>query len=586
MYKIYSTLLIAFISTAINAQDFKCGTDQIHNKLIKTNMEYARSYAENAQKWSSYAKSKDDAKFRQSASTTVYEIPVVFHIMHTGEAIGSSENPSDETIFALMEELNQKFHATWTGNPSPENGGVDVPIIFKLAKRTPTCEPSNGINRIDASQVPDYLNYGIAMFAWENGANEDTLKALSIWPNTQYLNIWIVTDIQGGVAGVAGFAYLGVGPEEVDGIVLKSTHMSWAITHEVGHSLGLRHTFDGSTNSTMCPPNVDCTLYGDRVCDTDPHPMLSTAVCPLTTNLCTGASLYPIVHNFMNYTSCPNRFTAGQKDLMLFTLTNDRLGLTTSLGDDEPATTNPISAPILACVVPETINFESGGMGGVNNVFLSDLVYLSQGWESEYITSYYIDKSIPDCMMLSESVANLLVANTYTITVTSSYPQNVRGWIDFNNDGVFSNSEMVISRNGTLNFESHIGEFNIPATSVLNTSLRMRIASDLQYFPPPQPCTALEWGQTVDFVVIIKDNLSVQDIKLAAFTIYPIPAKNLLNFSEQLDKVEIYTIDGKKAFSDNHKTLINIENLQAGTYILKGVINSTNQTVTKLIVKE
>ena len=582
MHKIYFTLLIAFISTAINAQDFVCGADQIHNKLMETNIEYAMFYAEKAQKWSSYAKSKDDAEFRQSASTTIYEIPVVFHIMHTGEAIGSIKNPSDATIFALMDELNQKFHASWTGNPSAENGGVDVPIIFKLAKRTPTCEPSNGINRIDASQVPDYFNYGIAYGGSENGANAVDLQALSIWPNTQYLNIWIVTNIQGGYAG---YAYFPGALANIDGIVLKSNQMSRAITHEVGHSLGLRHTFEGSVNSTMCPPNLDCTLDGDMICDTDPHVKMSTGACPLNTNICTGTSFSPIVHNIMNYTSCPNRFTAGQRDRMLFTLINYRLGLTTSYGDDEPGISIPVSSPVLACT-PAPIELPNNIFNvGVRNVFLADLAYTSNGYSGDNY-NYYIDHSLSqNCMTQTQPVANLFPGNTYTITITTGWdPENVRGWIDFNNDGVFKNSEKIISNNGILNNETHLAEFTVPLSAALDTSLRMRIASDFSSIP--QPCSSRKYGQTEDFIVRITDNLSVKNSEKALFKIYPIPAKNLLNFSEQLDKVEIYTIDGKKAFSDNHKTLINIESLQAGTYILKGLINSTNQTFTKLIVKE
>ena len=166
-------------------------------------------------------------------------------------------------------------------------------------------------------------------------------------------------------------------------------------------------------------------------------------------------------------------------------------------------------------------------------------------------------------MMRPPLIANLLLGDLYKVTVTTGYnAENVRGWIDFDNDGFFSESEMIISHNGTLSYESHLGEFIIPSSAVLETSLRMRIASDFNLMP--EPCSTRQYGQTEDFIVKISDILSIV----------------------MLDKIEIFTIDGKKAFSDTHKSSINIESLQIGTYILKGFINDTNQKVTRLIIKE
>ena len=582
MYKIYPTFILLLFSTSIYSQDLTCGTDQIHNNLMETNIEYAETYYNQAQQWSSFQKATEDIKNKQSSNSTVYEVPVVFHIIHTGDATGSITNPSDATIFALVEELNQKFHSIWSGNPSAENGGVDVPIIFKLAQRTPKCAPSIGINRINASQLSDYHTYGIAYEGSENGAPEVDLKALSIWPNNEYLNIWIVTYIQGGYAG---YAYYPGASSNVDGIVIRSDQLSWAITHEVGHSLGLRHTFNGSTNSTMCPPNLDCVVDGDMVCDTDPHPKLSTADCPLSTNLCTGTSFYPVVHNIMNYTYCPDRFTAGQKERMLFTLRNNRISLTTSFGDDLPSPSIVTTPPALACIPAENTAANNNFNVGVQNVFLADLAYSSNGYTGDNF-NYYIDHSIPQqCMMRPPLIANLLLGDLYKVTVTTGYnAENVRGWIDFDNDGFFSESEMIISHNGTLSYESHLGEFIIPSSAVLETSLRMRIASDFNLMP--EPCSTRQYGQTEDFIVKISDILSIQNYKLSNFKIYPNPTSNVLNLSVMLDKIEIFTIDGKKAFSDTHKSSINIESLQIGTYILKGFINDTNQKVTRLIIKE
>eukprot|EP01038_Epipyxis_sp_PR26KG_P003163 gene3163-4483_t len=117
------------------------------------------------------------------------------------------------------------------------------------------------------------------------------LKELIRWDPTRYLNIWLVNEITSLNMGssMAGYAYYPAAHgTPIDGIVNEAAlfgatqNSSKVHIHEVGHYLGLYHTFEGGCT------NADCQTDGDHVCDTPPDNSTAAVPCSPAPNTCTS----------------------------------------------------------------------------------------------------------------------------------------------------------------------------------------------------------------------------------------------------------------------------------------------------------
>ena len=101
------------------------------------------------------------------------------------------------------------------------------------------------------------------------------------------------------------------------------------LTHEMGHYMGLYHTFETVFNTTGndCPDDNDCATQGDLICDTHPHKITD---CGSTS--CPGSGdLNNSFFNYMSYCGPLTRFTQGQKTrVRLILFSQYRIGLITS----------------------------------------------------------------------------------------------------------------------------------------------------------------------------------------------------------------------------------------------------------------
>jgi hypothetical protein len=113
---------------------------------METNEEYRLQLFENNENIKNYILNNAHDRSNQT-----YVIPVVVHVIHLGEAVGTGNNISDAQILEAIQGLNNRF--------SNSNGmSVDFNMEFCLAVRDPNNQPTNGINRVDGSAINGYAS--------------------------------------------------------------------------------------------------------------------------------------------------------------------------------------------------------------------------------------------------------------------------------------------------------------------------------------------------------------------------------------------------------------------------------------------
>lgn len=296
-------VLLSFLGLALAGVSFgqqveKCGTNQMYEAFRTQYPELSEDLVPLDDLFSGAKMFNTTGTFEAKAAP--YRIPVVVHVLH----MYGTSNISDAYVYDLIDQLNLDYSAT---NPDisevhPNFTAVigDAQVEFVLASKDPIGNCTNGIEHVWSHES-----------VGGEGSSSPQFHKVGQWDRSHYFNIWIMDDIGPGLLGYATFPTMVDGSGFWrDGVVVRNDNsvLGRTLTHEVGHWLGLCHTF-GCTGTA-----------GDDICEDDnamdTPPTDGSWDCPLNEDECDPGVTIENVQNYMDYRSCLRNFTQDQVAIM------------------------------------------------------------------------------------------------------------------------------------------------------------------------------------------------------------------------------------------------------------------------------
>ncbi|MFA6151634.1 MAG: M43 family zinc metalloprotease [Chitinophagaceae bacterium] len=256
--------------TAMAQSTSPCGTDDVYRRLSGLYPEIAERNEALSKEIAAKLSTSDWSKFSKTTDddgTTVYHVPLVFHVIHDY----GTEYVTDASIVKSVADINlmfNKMNADTSKVIPPFKGFINnsstryignARIQWHLATIDPDGNPTNGITRRRS-----YLT--------KSGGD---LSKFDQWPSSSYMNIWLINTFSSRTgSSVLAYAYKPATGDVIpywDGVISKTNGFDQynTLTHELGHELNLDHTWGGNND-----PGMGCG-GDDDVDDTPPtegHP--------------------------------------------------------------------------------------------------------------------------------------------------------------------------------------------------------------------------------------------------------------------------------------------------------------------------
>jgi len=447
-----------------------CGTDFFHNQKMKTDEAYRIRHNKSTE-----AIKKITSQPYKIAAGGISQIPVVVHVMHKGEAVGTGTNISDDDVKKGIKYLNNYWRKV-SGSPG-FGDGVDMKIEFVLAIQDENGNCTTGIDRVNMSGVPAYVSNGVNRSStngipdYDATGGVNSLKEYSVWDPTKYYNVWIVDEIDNkncfsGGSYTAGYAYYASSHGQLyDGSVvlicsyLNETDVTWA--HEMGHAFNLPHTFDDDdTNgddvvvkcgddgiadtpkhkrTSSISPSIyfNCTNSDANACD----PTFNQVINPDNGFTRNSGTHQDHMHNYMDYTGCSTEFTGGQRTVTSAALSTQRASFLTS--------------PALTPTAPATVFFTSSA----TNVCLGNAI------------TFYDESSCTPNTYTNSTYTNISFLWTFNNNVNSPITSTLQNpTITFPNTGVYDVTLAVTNSHGTTSLQK-IGNIAVTPGVVASCSI-------------------------------------------------------------------------------------------------------------------
>lgn len=458
-------------------QIIRCATDQRVQMLFKAFPE-KKSLAERLS-----AMAPNNALRAPKRMQSIVYLPVVFHIV-----LANPYSITDALVQSQIDAMNSDFSGL---NPDTTNIPAAFEAVrghsfirFVLAKRTPSGELTNGIDRVASATTANPNNI-------VDSIKRTSLGGADAWDPNSYINIW-VGKISGG-GGTLGYTQIpGSGSPADDGVFcnilgfgvsscnVPTYNKGRTVVHELGHYFGLNHIWgDDETSANTCNGDdfraltaegstytLPASLYNppgkgntsQDIGDT-PNQSVATTNCPstITSDSCTSTPPGKMYEDYMDYTEddCYSIFTKKQVERMEYVLNTYRGSLITSTGGTLPSNPTTIDASPVESVNPG--GFETSGCNSIyypatlscSGNFVPKVLIKNNGLNT--ITSITVGYVINNGSAVTVSLnTNLATGATQMVTFPATIVGNGNNVFKFFTKNVNGNATDQVPANDTI----------------------------------------------------------------------------------------------------------------------------------------